>query len=78
MCYRPRPAPIEPATLRQKPVTPRTIERRIKAAQRCGLNVKAILPDGTLLTKNDDDKWVTIDGSALNENETSAELRKLL
>jgi len=76
MCHRPAPM-IKPAVSRQNPCTQRSIERGIKAAQKCGLNVVAILPDGTVLTK-DGDKWVTIDATPLTDRPVLRDAREKL
>jgi hypothetical protein len=76
MCVRPSQK-IERAVSRQNPCTQRSIERRIKAAQKCGLKVQAILPDGTVLTK-DGDKWVTIDATPLTDRPVLRDAREKL
>jgi hypothetical protein len=76
MCHRHAPT-IERAASRQNRYTQRSIERRIKAAQKCGLKVAAILPDGTVLTK-DGDKWVTIDATPLTDRPVLRDAREKL
>ncbi|MCP1832777.1 hypothetical protein ACVIIY_005067 [Bradyrhizobium sp. USDA 4515] len=45
-----------PITPKQNPYTQRAIARAVKAALACGLQVKAILSDGTVLIENGDSR----------------------